>query len=171
MKKLIPLFLIILTGCNVERRQMDKLDAYAVKYPIEMSRLANELYPCFTGKAKSDTVIKTHTDTLIQDGITTTIRIKDTVYVTKTLPGRTITNTRTLSIHDTVTNDRAIGDLKNQFTNKSDSLMKVNVKLEDKQKALNTWRWLAIGLLVLIGSFLAIKVYLLINGGWIKKII
>jgi hypothetical protein len=127
MKKLFIIPLLLLLGCNIERRQLDKLDEYAVKYPTEMQGLANRLYPCFSGKAKSDTVISTHTDTLTKDGVTTIVKVKDTVYVTKTVPIRTI---KTLAIHDTVTNDRAISYLNTQVKVKADSLNKVSAKLE-----------------------------------------
>lgn len=172
MKNLIILFfLFLICGCNVERRQLDKLDAYAVKYPIQMRALANQLYPCFNGKAKSDTVIKTHTDTLIQEGSITTVRIKDTVYVTKTMPGKVITNTRTLSIHDTVSDLRAIGVLNNDFKIKADSLVMVKTQQVGTKHNLNIWRWIAIGCMALIFGWIAIKIYLLISGGWIKKVI
>lgn len=171
MKYLIIFSLFLLCGCNVERRQLDKLDAYAVKYPTEMRMLANQLYPCFDGKAKSDTVIKTHTDTLIQDGVTTTVRIKDTVYVTKTLPGRIITVTKTLKITDTVENKRLTGVLTDQLKATSDSTLIYKTQLLQVKKEKRTWMWLAIGLGALILVFLAIKVYLLISGGWIKKVI
>lgn len=165
---LIPLFLI---GCNVERRQLDKLDSYAVKYPIEFKRLSNTLNPCFDGKAKSDTVIKTHTDTLIQDGITTTVRIKDTVYVTKTLPGRIINNTRTVTIRDTVKDLRSEGVLNNELKAKSDSTLIYKTKYTQIQKEKKNWMWLAIAGWALVIGFFIIKGYLLVSGGWLKKIV
>lgn len=172
MKNLIIIFsLFLICGCNVERRQLDKLDAYSIKYPIEMQRLANQLYPCFDGKAKSDTVIKTHTDTLIQDGVTTTVRIKDTVYVTKTMPGKVITRTNTVTIRDTLKDLRSEGVLNNELRTKSDSTIIYKTQLLQAKKSKNTWMWIAIAGMVLIGGFLAIKIYLLISGGWIKKVI
>lgn len=176
MKKLLLLIPLFIFGCgSLKDRQIRKLDALVLQQPLEFSRLSNLLNPCFSGKAKSDTVIKVHTDTLIQDGSTTTVRIKDTVYVTKTKPGRVITNTRTLSIHDTVENQRKTGVLNNQLVVKSDSLTIVKTQLAATKHGRNIWRMIAIGLISLVVIFTVAKVVIFFyGGGWantIKKVI
>lgn len=54
---------------------------------------------------------------------------------------------------------------------KADSLAIVNHDLAETKKKKKTWMWATIGAGVLIFGFLAIKIYLLISGGWIKKVI
>jgi len=165
MKKLIPL-LLLLTSCSAtyrQQRDVKKLDALAVQQQPEFKRLANLLDPCFTGVAKSDTVISTHTDTLVKDGVTTIVKVKDTVYVTKTLPSKIITNTRTLSIHDTVTNDRAIVYWEDQTKIKADSLLILKTQLSSTKHGKNIWMFIAIGLALLVIIDVVWTVYKFIN--------
>lgn len=54
---------------------------------------------------------------------------------------------------------------------KADSLSIVKTQQAGTKHNLNIWRWIAIGCMALIFGWLAIKVYLLISGGWLKKIV
>lgn len=165
----------VLNGCSAsyrQRRDIKKLDGLVLAQPVEFARLSNLLNPCFNGKSKSDTVITTHTDTLVKDGITTIIRVKDTVYVTKTIP---IMTTRILNIHDTVTDGRALAYLNSQLKNKTDSLKIANHDNAKVSHEKTIWMWLSIGLMVLDLVLITIKVYTFFSGGGvvsaIKKVI
>ena len=168
MKKLVLVPLIVLYGCSASYRQqrdVKKLQSLVLSQPNEFARLSDLLNPCFSGKAKSDTIITTYTDTLLVQGATTTMRIKDTVFVTKTLPGKLITKTNTVTIHDTITDGRAVNYLNTQLKVKSDSLVINNTQLSQTKKAKNTWMLIAIGALLVIVISLSIKVYKLISTG------
>jgi len=170
MKKLL-LISLLLCGCAAyqQRRDVKKLDALAIQQPAEFARLSNMLNPCFSGKAKSDTIITTHVDTLVKEGSITTVRIKDTVYVTKTLPARTINKTHTVTIHDTIPDNRGLKELSTELKVKSDSTLMIKTQMSKLQKDKNTWMWMAIGLMVLVVGFLAVKIYLMFWGGGIVK--
>lgn len=181
--KPIPFFYLcvavfVLNGCSAtyrQQRDIKKLDALAVQQQPEFKRLANILDPCFSGKAKSDTVISTHTDTLVKDGITTIVKVKDTVYVTKTLPGRTIINTRTLSIHDTLRDQRSENVINNVLRLKADSLIIVKTQQASTKHTLNIWRLIAISLISLLAIYFIARIIIFFyGGGWtntIKKVI
>jgi hypothetical protein len=178
MKKLLLFSSLLLCGCSASYRQqrdIKKLDGLVLAQPNEFARLSNLINPCFSGKAKSDTVIKTHTDTLINQGTTITVRVKDTVYVTKTTAGRTIINTRTLSIHDTIADGRAMSVATSQLKIKSDSLIVRNTQYTKATHDKNTWMWIAIGAIALIVIYIVAKVVIFFyGGGWantIKKVI
>lgn len=170
MKKLLLLSLF-LCGCSAayrQRKAAEKLDELAIQQPNEFARLSNTLNPCFSGKAKSDTVINLHTDTLIQDGKTDTLVKNNTIYITKTVPIKTV---KTLTIHDTIADGRANKALLVALAIKSDSLIIFRTQLGKAEKETNTWRWAAIIAILIIFGFVVIKVYALINGGWIKNLL
>lgn len=171
MRRLILIPLIALFGCNVQKRQIEKLQVFALRYPNEFARLSDLLNPCFDGEVKSDTIISTHTDTLLVDGVTTTVRVKDTVFVTKTLPGKTITNTRTVTIKDTVKDGRAISYLNSQLKVKSDSLVIVKTQMSQVKKTKNILMWILIGIAVVVVAYGAIKIYKFFSGGALKSLI
>lgn len=54
---------------------------------------------------------------------------------------------------------------------KADSLAIVKHDLEVSKKNGNRWMWIGISGIALILGFILIKVYLLISGGWLKKVI
>jgi len=110
----------------------------------------------------------THTDTLTQDGVTSYVRIKDTVYVTKKIPIRT---TKTVNIHDTVTNDRAITYWQNDDNIKTDSLKITKHDLvNSKKSASKGWLyfWILVGSLVII--IVAKVIIFFYGGGWANTI-
>lgn len=170
MKKLLLLSLF-LCGCSAayrQRKAVEKLDALAIQQPNEFGRLSNMLNPCFSGKVKSDTVISLHTDTLLQGGKTDTLVKNNTVYVTKTVPVKTV---KTVTIHDTIADGRANKQLIIALAIKSDSLINRNTLLGKSEKETNTWRWAAIIAILIIFCYVVVKVYALISGGWIKKLL
>jgi len=172
MKKLLIIpILLLLFACNVQKRQIALMQVYAVRYPNDFKELANTLDPCFTGKAKSDTVtIKGKSDTVHLAGSTTITRIKDTVIKTITLPGERISIPYYTTIHDTVTNDRANSAISAQIQIATNSLTMAQTQLKDSQKAKSIWMWIAIGCTVLIIGGAVIKVYTLFTGGAAIKV-
>jgi hypothetical protein len=152
---------LLFFACNPVKR----LDSLAVQQPNEMARLANLLYPCFNGKAKSDTVYRTDSIVTPSKRDTLVTRVKDTVYkrIIIQLPGKVIT--RTLTIHDTVPDTRAKAALEAQATQDIQQTIKATTQLTDANKAKKTWLWIAIAEGVLIVGFLAVKIYLWFNGG------
>lgn len=171
MRKLIPLAVILLFSCNVAKREVAKMEVYAVRYPNDFKILANTLNPCFNGKAKSDTILK-H-DTTITAGSTTIENVfrHDTAFITKTirLPGQTITNT--ITVHDTVTNDREEGALQATIRSVQDSLTIVKTQLKIKSHQADVRLWWLIGLAVAGLIAIGVKVYSFFSGGAVTGII
>ena len=168
MKPFLIACALLLTGCAtyIQKRNINRLDGYSVRYPAEMARLSNQLYPCFNGKAKSDTVIKFgKPDTTYLKGDTTLIIRHDTVFKTIRLQGKTIIIPKYTTIHDTIADNRALASCTIQLRIKADSVVTLKANLSDKEKSLNVWRWIAIGLISVLGVYTAIKGYLLVSGG------
>jgi hypothetical protein len=167
--------LLIAAGCNVDKRNVERMQVYAVRYPAPFKVLANTLDPCFTGVAKSDTITKINTAVVKGDTVVTIVKLRDTIFkITRIqLPGQI--TTKTLSIHDTVTNNRAIQAAEVLFSIKSDSLVVVKTQLSQTKHIRATWMWIAIGCMFLIVVYSAIKIYIFFTGvgitSSIKKII
>ncbi len=173
MRKLVLIPLIVLCGCSAQYKQhrdIKKLQSLVLQQPNEFARLSDLLNPCFDGTAKSDTVITLHTDTLTLNGTTDTVRTKDTVRITIKLPGKQITNTRTVAIHDTVKDGRSEAYLKTQLQVKSDSLVVSKTQLSQTKKTRNIWMWIAIGALLIIVISVAIKVYKFFTTGGLSSL-
>jgi transcriptional regulator of met regulon len=168
--------LLILSGCN----EVKRMQVLAVRHPNEFKVLANTLDPCFTGVAKSDTImVKGKADTVLIPGstsIVTTLR-HDTVFVTKTVTtqGKKITVPIIKTIRDTVVNNRALQATQATFSIKSDSLVAVRTQLIQTKHSRSIWMWLAIGCMALIIIFIVAKVVLFFYGGGyasvVKKVI
>lgn len=171
MKYLLLITAILFIGCNVQKRQVEKLQVFALRYPNEFARLSDLLNPCFDGEVKSDTIITSHTDTLTIKGTSDTLRINDTVRITIKLPGKQITNTKKVVIHDTIPDGRKVNLLNSQLKVKSDSLVKATTQMSDAKKAKNTWMWIAIGAILIIVVSLSIKAYKFFTGGGLKSLI
>ncbi len=108
MKKLLLISLLI-AGCGSSyyvKRDVNRLDGLSLQYPNEFAKLSNTINPCFTGAAKSDTIVKHTSDTIITAGMERLVPgapgKPDTLY----LPGKTIRNNIYTTIHDTVTDNR-----------------------------------------------------------------
>lgn len=159
MKKLpyllIPIIPIILAGCNAERRFND----YSIKHPDKFKQLAAVLAPCVEVNPKSDTIYRTKIDTLITAGNTVIERRNDTVFVTKQLAGKVITKYQDKIITKTVVDSRVVDACKIQTVAERDRANKAETLLAQKNKAKNTWMYIAIGCMVVIVSGVAIKVY------------
>jgi hypothetical protein len=161
--------LLLFTGCNVQQREIRKLQVLSVRYLPQFKILANTLDPCFTGKAKSDTVIKI--DSIITPGQTNTIYTKgkgDTIVKTITiqLPGKIKKETKTIT--DTIPDMRAIEACHATEKIEADSLRDNKVKLVTETKKADKyclWFWLENGFFILIIIVVAVwKVYGLFNG-------
>jgi len=173
MKKLLIIPLLFLFGCSASykaQRDTKKLGALAVQYPNELARLSNWLYPCFSGPAKSDTVFSTHTDTLMSEGSTVTVRLNDTVFVTKTPPGKVITKTNTITIHDTIADNRYAQFINTQYEAKKDSLSALKALYINEHRQKNKFQWLFIGSIALIIGWLFYSVYKTLSGGGLLKL-
>lgn len=174
MRRLILIPLIALCGCNVQKRQIEKMQVFALRYPNELARLSDLLNPCFDGTAKSDTVIKV--DTINLTGTTTTVNTvyvkgkADTIIKTITiqLPGKIVN--RTVTIRDTVKDGRSEAYLNSQLQVKSDSLVKVTTILSQVKKDRNVWRLIAIGALLIIMTYIIITVYKFFTTGGLSSL-
>lgn len=173
MRRLILIPLIALCGCSAQykqQRDIKKLQSLVLQQPNEFARLSDLLNPCFDGTAKSDTIISLHTDTLFEKGISDTVRINDTIRITKTLPGKQINHTRTVTIRDTVKDGRSEAYLKSQLQVKSDSLVISKTQLSQTKKSRNIWMWIAIGAILIIVVSIVIKAYKFFTTGGLSSL-
>lgn len=175
MKKKLIIFLcsIIIVGCNVAKREIQKLQVYAVRYPNDFKTLANTLDPCFSNTiVHSDTVTKEgKRDTIQLAGSTVITRVKDTVIKTITLPGRQVTIPTFVTIRDTVADKRGLEAASSIYKGKSDSLIVVQTQLTQTKHGKNIWMWISIGLGLLVIITIAVKVYAFFSGGGIASIV
>lgn len=165
---IIACTLLLLSGCAkyIQNRNVARMDSYAVQYPAEEARLANWLYPCFTGKAKSDTIrTEGKRDTIITPGKTVITHVKDTIVKTVTLPGRQVTIPTFLTIHDTVTDQRALSACTTAAKVKSDSLVTVKTQYTTANKKANLYFWILAGIAGVVLVYLGIKTYIFFTGG------
>lgn len=173
MKGLTKIFISLILGliffasCNPIKR----LDALFIQNPAEAAKLSNELYPCFKGDIRSDTITKHDTAVIAGNTITNTVLRHDTVFITKTvtLPGRIFTNT--VTIRDTIPDNRALSacTLSAQTAN-SDNL-KSQQQLKDAESARTKWMWCALILGLVIIVWIVVKVYSFFSGGAATSII
>lgn len=163
MRRLLFITTLLLCGCSAsyyQTRDIKKLDALAIQQQPEFKRLANLLDPCFSGTAKSDTVIKQgKADTLITPGSIVITHVKDTVIKTITTPGRQVVIPTFITVTDTVTDQRALTAQRALFKVKSDSLIVVNTQLSQTTHSKNTWMYIAIGLAVALIGGVAFSIY------------
>ena len=184
MKNLkITLFLCLVAGlcaCNVQQRQIRKLDQLAVQQPDEFKRLSNWLNPCFSGTAKSDTVISIgKADTAVNFTILTDSLIKllpgtlkmdlgtnylvyhgsalfpaDTVLSPAFIKTITIhAAPKIITIHDTVPDTRAVAAAQSQFNQEHDARLKAETTSDQKSRQAAIRLWWIIGLASIIGLY------------------
>lgn len=168
LKIIITLLIgVILFSCNPIKR----LDALFIQNPIEAARLSNEIYPCFKGDVRSDTLIRHDTAVIQGNTITNTILRHDTVFITKTitLPGRIFTNT--VTIRDTIPDNRALSECTLSAQKANSDNVKAQQELTDVKKGKNTWMYIAIGSMLLILIFIVVKIYAFFSGGAATSII
>ena len=167
MKKLLLLSMFI-AGCGSSyyiKHDVKRLDGLSLQYPNEFARLSNLVDPCFTGFAKSDTVVKQTSDTIITAGIERLVPGQpgkpDTLYI----PGKTIRNNIFTTIHDTVTDSWALKAVDAVAKIAADSLIITktqNIQLKANKSSLIKWvAGLALTLLFVLG----ISVYKFFSGG------
>lgn len=167
---LFSAILAFLFGCKVDQRNIERMQVYAVRYPNQFKTLSNTLDPCFTGPAKSDTTFlpgKADTVLLPSEVIKGEPGNPDTIR----LPGKKITVTNRVVIHDTVTNDRALQAIRATFNIKSDSLVVVKTQLNQVKHSRSIWMWTAIGAIFLIVIYIVARVVIFFNGGGIASIL
>jgi|GEM_PF-1985444 hypothetical protein len=167
MKKILILSLL-LAGCGsayYANRDVKRMDGLSLQYPGEFAKLSNQLNPCFTGKAKSDTIIKQVSDTVVSAGIERLIPgapgKPDTLY----LPGKTIKNNIYTTIHDTIPDNRALNACRGTEKSAADSLLIIktqSAQLKADKSSLIKW---VTGLALLLLVFLGISVYKFFSGG------
>jgi hypothetical protein len=164
--------LLFLMGCNTQKRDIKRLDAYFLQYREESSRLSNLIYPCFKGQAKSDTVIvKGRPDTVIRfSGIHVDSVSHDTVFATKTQI-KTITNTVTKMVHDTLIDYRSIASLNEQVKAQRDSIVIYRTQVNQVKHQRNIWTIVGICASALILIFIVAKIIVFFYGGAAGSII
>lgn len=163
--------LLFFAGCNTQQREIERLQVYSVRYPDQFKVLANTLDPCFPIKGKIDTVLK-H-DTTTTPGTTTIENVfrHDTLFITKTikLPGQIVTNT--ITIHDTIPDNRSLEACQGKINIYVDSLKHQNQALQDETKKANKyslWFWLIVIIEgVIIIGFIIYKIYGIVSGSTI----
>ena len=169
--------IIWITGCSQSyytKRDIKRLDGLSLQYAGEFARLSNILNPCFTGHAKSDTVIKRSSDTVfnsVERYISGKPGKPDTIY----LPGKTIKNNIFTIIHDTIADNRAITACAATGKASADSLLIMKIKraqLVSDKSSLIKW---VIGMSIALLTITAIGITKFLNGGslisGLKKVI
>jgi hypothetical protein len=164
---------LLLAGCkSLQQRQIRKLDDLVLQQPAEFARLSNILNPCFSGKAKSDTVI-----TQGKGDTTTVTRYiqgepgkNDTVFINKK-----IVVPYKYSIHDTVPDTRGLAACNIIARAAADSLLITKTKLSLVQSQTQKTKgdlvkWI-IGLSLLLAAIIGFSIYKFFSGGFIKKLI
>lgn len=167
MRRLLFITTLLLCGCSAsyyQARDIKKLDALAIQQQPEFKRLANLLDPCFPLELKkSDTItVIGKRDTLITPGTIVITHVKDTVIKTITTPGRQVTIPTFITIHDTVSDQRALTAQGALFKVKSDSLIVIKTQLSQTAHSKNTWMYICIGLAVILVGGIAFSVYKMI---------
>ena len=155
-------------GCGTSyyvKRDIKRLDGLSLQYPNEFAKLSNLINPCFTGAAKSDTLVKHTSDTIVTAAIERLVPggpgKPDTLY----LPGKTIRNNIYTTIYDTVTDNRALNASTVIAKSAADSLIIIktqNVELKTDKSSLIKW---VIGLAVILLSLLGLSIYKFFSGG------
>lgn len=159
--------LLCIAGCSTEK----KVNDWAIKNPDKFKTLAAIIAPCVDVNPKSDTVYQSHTDTLITDGRTDTVRRNDTVYITKQLPGKTIYKRDVQTVTKTVADSRMLDACAIKSRGIEEELIIAQTELKQKTEAKNTWMWIAIGCMAAIAIFTVIKAYTFIKGGALKSLL
>lgn len=173
MKKYITTALIIAailalaTACNTERRVND----WSIKNPDKFKQLAAVLAPCIEVNPKSDTLYQTKTDTLVTPGETIIERRNDTVFVTKKLPGKTITKTEVQTVTKTVADSRAVEACAILNRQKDEHIIKLQTEQKATKKNRNNWRLAFFGLIGVIALWIAFKVWGGSVLGWAKGLV
>jgi hypothetical protein len=171
MKKLTAtvsiILLLLITGCSSSwyvKRDIKKLEGLSLQYPNEFASLSDKLNPCFKAAAKSDTVVRTTTDTVtnsMERLIPGQPGKPDTLY----LPGKTIKNNIYSTIHDTVQDSRALSLCTIEGKTVSDSLIIVetqSTQLRAEKSGLIKW---VISLGVLLLTIIGVSIYKFFSGG------
>jgi hypothetical protein len=165
---------LLFWGCNTQLQQVRKLDALTLEQPVEFARLSNLINPCFTGKPKSDTVSKTDTVQIAGAVTTNTVFVKgngDTVVktVTITTPGKVINHS--ITVTDTIPDNRALSVVNNALKVKTDSLTVVKTQQSSTSHNLGIWRLIALCSLGVIIIFIVAKIVLLFSTGGASTLI
>lgn len=193
---LLAIILILFLSCNTAKKEQERMQVYAVRYPDAFAILAAKYEPCFSGKAKSDTVTQVKADTTYsifygQPNTANSVFAIDTNRLailpkSGTLssikqpvkPGIkqiTITRTVTKTIHDTLKDQRAIDAITAQLSLVRNAQIKSDTELQDETKTAHTLLYLVIGLSLIIVGDIIYKIYGWVNGskevGLIKKIV
>ena len=173
MRTILALCALLLCGCAsyIQKRNIARLDGYAVRYPAEMAKLSNQLYPCFNGKAKSDTVIvHGKADTTFLKGDTTVIIKHDTVFKTITKPSLRIVIPDYITIHDTVQDQRSLQACSLNAKVKADSLVIVKTQYATADKNAHLYFWILVGIGAVVLGFTVIKAYKFFSGGAVTNV-
>jgi hypothetical protein len=167
MKKLLLISLLI-AGCGSSyyaKRDIKRLDGLSLQYPNEFTKLSNMINPCFTSAAKSDTVVKHTSDTIIAAAIKRLVPggpgKPDTIFI----PGKTIRSNIYTTIHDTVPDNRALNASNVIAKSAADSLIIIktqNVELKTDKSSLIKW---VIGFAIVLLSVLGFSIYKFFSGG------
>ncbi len=157
--KILYLIPLLLVACNAEKQFND----YSVKNPDKFKQLAAILAPCIAANIKPDTIYQHHTDTLTTPGNTVIVSRNDTVFATKTLPGKVITKTDVQIVTKTVVDSRSVDAANLRTVAEHEHVIQLTQQLADKSKAKNIWMIIAIGCMVLIVGSVVLKVWGLVK--------
>ena len=118
--------------------------------------MAAIIAPCIDANIKPDTIYQNKIDTLISTANTIIERINDTVYVTKTLAGKTIIKTNTQTVTKTVTDIRMLDAcaIKSRTIEEMLIVEQTNLKASQKDSRNKTWWIVGLSALLVASHFL-----------------
>jgi len=145
------LFIMTLGGCYNQRKAAVQHGKAVATFPAIGADYCARVYPAKDSLIKGDSVVMF--DTLWGEGviIVDTLRLKDTLLITKQLPGKVIT--QRIRVVDTFrVVDKAALDLCSiERLSAITQLEKRTAEYDDMKAKRNKWRLIAIGLMVVLG--------------------
>jgi len=160
--KILIIILLFLASCNPQKR-LYKAVSELNKHPIESAKYCADKYPV------KDTVIYKDSVTLdtifVGDVYYDTVETKDTVYITKTLPGKTITKTITQVKEVLRENTARVEEFKLKYLSCEqkyqalfldyEKAVKEGFEYKKQRNKMRLWFWVLVGA---IGAYTVLKV-------------
>lgn len=161
MGKILIILLLFLSGCYTERKARSDIAKAHLNYPSILPALCADLFPVIETTIPGDTVFVTDTvfDAIFLHSDTTILN--DTVRIVKTLPGKTVTVTNTITRVDTIikVNTAEIAACAIARDNALQLAAEKTADVAKYKKLYRRWLWISLGLLAaaLVWGYFKVK--------------